>query len=280
MKMMKTEDAVGHVLCHDITQIIPGVVKDAVFRKGHVVTKDDIPVLLSVGKEHLYVWEKQEGMLHEDEAAEILRSVCQNAQMDASKPKEGKIELKSAIEGVFLVDSARLFAVNSIDELMIATRRGGVLHGLVVDLGEHEADTDGFDAALHLDWLEIEVDAGGLQQGAEDVLRPAVDLVAMAWPVDQLVRIVHGLHKTDDGARPVAVQFGPVTVSVEWRRPLALAVGAHRLADSVGLGRALAHTDSDTHTDSDANPDTHAHRDEDLGPAFPSEASGMDDVPF
>ena len=53
MKLIKTEDAVGHVLCHDITQIIKGVTKDAVFRKGHVVKEEDIPVLLSVGKEHL-----------------------------------------------------------------------------------------------------------------------------------------------------------------------------------------------------------------------------------
>ncbi|MCD7835692.1 MAG: molybdopterin-binding protein, partial [Lachnospiraceae bacterium] len=55
MKLIKTEDAVGHVLCHDITQIIPGVVKGAVFKKGHVVSSEDIPVLLSVGKENLYV---------------------------------------------------------------------------------------------------------------------------------------------------------------------------------------------------------------------------------
>ena len=52
MKLIRTEDAVGHVLCHDITQIIKGVTKDAVFRKGHVVQEEDIPVLLSVGKEH------------------------------------------------------------------------------------------------------------------------------------------------------------------------------------------------------------------------------------
>ena len=58
MKLIDTKDAVGHVLCHDITQIIKGVTKDAVFRKGHVVTEADIPVLLSVGKDHLYVWEK------------------------------------------------------------------------------------------------------------------------------------------------------------------------------------------------------------------------------
>ncbi len=75
MKLIKTEDAVGSVLCHDITQIIPGVTKDAVFRKGHVVREEDIPVLLSVGKENLYVWEKQEGMLHENDAAEVLRQV-------------------------------------------------------------------------------------------------------------------------------------------------------------------------------------------------------------
>ena len=65
MKMIKTEDAVGHVLCQDITQIIKGVTKDAVFRKGHIVKEEDIPVLLSVGKEHLYVWENDENMLHE-----------------------------------------------------------------------------------------------------------------------------------------------------------------------------------------------------------------------
>lgn len=58
MKEVKTIDAVGHVLCHDMTQIIPGVTKDARFRKGHVVTEEDIPVLLSMGKETLFVWEK------------------------------------------------------------------------------------------------------------------------------------------------------------------------------------------------------------------------------
>lgn len=50
MKLMRTEDAVGQVLCHDITQIIKGVTKDAVFRKGHIITEEDIPVLLSVDR--------------------------------------------------------------------------------------------------------------------------------------------------------------------------------------------------------------------------------------
>ena len=57
MKLIRTEDAVGHVLCHDLTQIIKDQYKDARFRKGHVVAPEDIPVLLGMGKEHLYVWE-------------------------------------------------------------------------------------------------------------------------------------------------------------------------------------------------------------------------------
>lgn len=69
MKLMRTEDAAGQVLCHDITQIIKGVTKDAVFRKGHIIQPEDIPVLLSVGKEHIYIWENDETMLHENEAA-------------------------------------------------------------------------------------------------------------------------------------------------------------------------------------------------------------------
>ncbi len=122
MKLIKTEDAVGHVLCHDMTQIIPGEFKGARFQKGHVVTEEDIPVLLSIGKEHLYVFEKAEGMLHEDEAAERLRIICQNDHMNASEPKEGKVELTSSVDGLFRVDVERLNRINSIDEIMIATR--------------------------------------------------------------------------------------------------------------------------------------------------------------
>jgi hypothetical protein len=125
MKLIRTEDAVGHVLCHDMTQIIKDKYKDARFRKGHVVTEEDIPVLLSMGKEHLYVWEMTPGMVHENDAAERLLTLCGQENMLRSEVKEGKIELKAACDGVFLVDSQRLIAVNSQDEVMIATRKGG-----------------------------------------------------------------------------------------------------------------------------------------------------------
>ena len=124
MKLIRTEDAVGQVLCHDMTQIIPGQFKDARFRKGHIVTPEDIPVLLSMGKENLYVWELKEGMLHENEAAERMCALCRNEGMERSEVKEGKIELRAAHPGLFRVDRERLNAVNAIDELMIATRHG------------------------------------------------------------------------------------------------------------------------------------------------------------
>ena len=124
MKLIRTEDAVGSVLCHDITQIIPGVTKDAVFRKGHVVTEEDIPVLLSVGKEHLYVWEKQEGMLHENDAAEVLRQVCQGEYMKASEAKEGKIELSAERDGLLKIDREKLNAVNAMGQIILASRHG------------------------------------------------------------------------------------------------------------------------------------------------------------
>ena len=124
MKLIRTEDAVGQVLCHDMTQIIPGQYKDARFRKGHIVTEEDIPVLLSMGKENLYVWEMREGILHENDAAERMCALCLNDGMERSEVKEGKIELRAARAGLFRVDREKLNAVNAIDDLMIATRHG------------------------------------------------------------------------------------------------------------------------------------------------------------
>lgn len=124
MKLMKTEDAVGQVICHDITQIIKGVTKDAVFRKGHIIKEEDIPVLLSVGKDHIYVWENDESMMHENDAAEVLCAICKGDNMSRGGVKEGKIELSAECDGVLRIDREKLMAVNSFGQMMIATRHG------------------------------------------------------------------------------------------------------------------------------------------------------------
>lgn len=127
MKIIRTEDAVGAVLCHDMTQIIPGKYKDARFRKGHIVTEEDIPILLSMGKENIYVWEMKEGILHENDAALRMCDMCISEGMTRSEVKEGKIEIRSAVEGLFVVDTEKLNQINAIDDLMIATIHGNTL---------------------------------------------------------------------------------------------------------------------------------------------------------
>jgi len=87
--------------------------KDARFRKGHIVANEDIPVLLSMSKDNLYVWQETTGMLHEDDAAQRLIALCQSPLMKKSQAKEGKLELFAEADGIFTVDVARLNAVNS-----------------------------------------------------------------------------------------------------------------------------------------------------------------------
>lgn len=124
MKEIRTVDAVGHVLCHDITQIIKDEKKGVLFKKGHVVREEDIPALLSVGKEHLFVWEKQEGVLHENEGAQILYQICAGVNMHGTDVKEGKIELIADCDGLLKIRKEALLAVNSLGEMMIASRHG------------------------------------------------------------------------------------------------------------------------------------------------------------
>jgi hypothetical protein len=83
------------------------------FPKGHIIEEQDIPQLLRLGKEHIYVWENDDSMLHENEAAEILRDICLGRNIRATAPKEGKIELIAAASGLLTVESERLNAVNS-----------------------------------------------------------------------------------------------------------------------------------------------------------------------
>ena len=121
MKEIRTVDAVGQVLCHDITQIVRGVTKNARFRKGHVIREEDVPVLLSLGKDHIYVWDEDATEMHENEAADVLRELCQNEHMTATAPKEGKIELIADCDGVFQVAEDRFDAVNELEDVTIAT---------------------------------------------------------------------------------------------------------------------------------------------------------------
>jgi len=122
MKTIKVEEAVGHVLSHDITRIIPGVVKDTPFRKGHIIRKEDIEPLKSLGKENIYVYEKKKGMLHENEAAHrILKAVANDEDFKYSEVKEGKINFIAKKNGLLEIDIDLLEKINSIGEIIFST---------------------------------------------------------------------------------------------------------------------------------------------------------------
>lgn len=91
MKKVPTGDAVGSVLCHDITRIVPGQFKGRSFKKGHVITEGDVAELLKLGKDHIFVWEQRVGMLHETEAAERLAKAAAGPNIWLGEVSEGKV---------------------------------------------------------------------------------------------------------------------------------------------------------------------------------------------
>lgn len=126
MKEIPVEEAIGHVLGHDITEIVKDSFKGARFKKGQLIQKEDIEVLLRIGKKHIYVFELDEGLIHEDEAAAYLRDMCINKNMEASQPSEGKIDIYAAVDGLLKVDIARLMDLNSTPEMMVASRHNNM----------------------------------------------------------------------------------------------------------------------------------------------------------
>lgn len=120
MKKVKVQDAIGMTLCHDITAMVDGF-KGAAFKRGHVITQEDIPKLLDIGKQHVFIWEENAGEIHEEDAA---RRLSQMATVDGAhygSVSEGKIQLFADQDGMFRVDKALLAAVNRIGDITITT---------------------------------------------------------------------------------------------------------------------------------------------------------------
>ncbi|MBU3832481.1 MAG: molybdopterin-binding protein, partial [Candidatus Desulfovibrio faecigallinarum] len=126
MKTIPVQDAVGTILCQDITRIVPGQYKGPVFRKGHVVTEEDIPVLLDVGKEHLYVYRPEPGMVHEEDAAWRIARCVGGANLVLKGPKEGRIDFVAECDGLLNVDEDLLLDFNSLGEMTLATLPGNI----------------------------------------------------------------------------------------------------------------------------------------------------------
>lgn len=120
MKKVKVQDAIGMTLCHDITAMVDGF-KGAAFKRGHVVTQEDIPRLLDIGKQHVFIWEENAGEIHEEDAARRLSQMTTVDGAHYGSVSEGKIQLFADQDGMFRVDKALLAAVNRVGDITITT---------------------------------------------------------------------------------------------------------------------------------------------------------------
>jgi molybdenum cofactor synthesis domain-containing protein len=132
VKEVHVRDAVGLRLAHDLTRIVPGEFKGRIFQKGHIIREEDIPALLDIGKEHVYILDLADGELHEEEAAIRLARAIQGDNLRQTDPSEGKVVLKSAIHGLLKIDSQALRMLNSVSEIVVSTKRDNT----VVEPGE------------------------------------------------------------------------------------------------------------------------------------------------
>ncbi|MDR2880186.1 MAG: molybdopterin-binding protein [Fusobacteriales bacterium] len=126
MKKINVKEAVGMALCHDITEIIPGGFKGAKFLKGHIIREEDVEVLLSLGKENIYIWEEDENFVHENDAAEFIKKQVMGNGISASEVREGKINFAAEYDGLYKINTELLNKINSIGEIIIASKFNNV----------------------------------------------------------------------------------------------------------------------------------------------------------
>lgn len=127
MKKIAVEEAVGMVLGHDLTQIVPGAFKGARFKKGHIIREEDVLVLKNMGKNHIFILELPEGMVHENDAAIRIAQATVGAGIAWSDPSEGKVNYIAEYSGLLEIDVARLHEINSIPDIVLATMHTGML---------------------------------------------------------------------------------------------------------------------------------------------------------
>jgi len=121
MRKIKASDAIGMVLGHDVTRIIPGKFKGPVLKKGHIIQEKDISLLLDAGNEYIYVLELAPGELHEDDAAIRLARALGGNGLTFYPPSEGKVVLKAAWTGLVRIDVDLLARINETDDIIVST---------------------------------------------------------------------------------------------------------------------------------------------------------------
>ncbi|MFN3479686.1 MAG: molybdopterin-binding protein [Thermodesulfovibrionales bacterium] len=122
LRTIPVTEAVGTVLAHDITEIREGEFKGRAFKKGHIVRQEDIEYLRRLGKENLYVLSMGHDEMHEDEAAHAIATALMGEGVTMEgEPKEGKINIIAARDGLLKINKDALLRFNMLGDVMCAT---------------------------------------------------------------------------------------------------------------------------------------------------------------
>lgn len=121
MLKIKVEDAIGMVVAHDLTKIVPGEFKGARFKKGHIIEAGDIEELKSMGKNHIYIMELNDKMLHEDKAALKIGEVIKGKNTYFNPPAEGKVNIMAEKDGIVKINKELLYKLNAISNIGVST---------------------------------------------------------------------------------------------------------------------------------------------------------------
>lgn len=137
VQTIKVEEAIGKVLSHDLTKVVQGECKNTPFRKGYIIKAEDVPELLKMGKENIYILELEPGDVHEDEAGIRLGAAVANQGVCCSEPKESRVNLYAGCDGLFKVNVHALEAINNLPDVILST----LPNNTVVKSGELLAGT-------------------------------------------------------------------------------------------------------------------------------------------
>ncbi|OHE25131.1 MAG: molybdopterin-binding protein [Syntrophus sp. RIFOXYC2_FULL_54_9] len=118
---LKTEEAVGKVLCHDITQIVKDTFKGVAFKKGHLIRAEDVEELLRLGKSHIALIELDPQELHEEEAGLRLAQAIRGPGIVLKGPSEGRYDLIAETRGLLKIRTKPLLKINRIPRVVVAT---------------------------------------------------------------------------------------------------------------------------------------------------------------
>jgi hypothetical protein len=125
MQKIPVAEAIGIALCHDITKIVPGIEKTRAFKRGHVITAEDVEELKNLGKEYVYVWEDTENLMHEDEAALRLARSAAGPGLSWTEPNQGKVSILAEYSGLLMTQAHRFQGINHIEGIVLASLHGG-----------------------------------------------------------------------------------------------------------------------------------------------------------